>query len=327
METSNDTIAEQQKAVKDVPNINDAITETELIFQSAPDAMLKIDIDGQILKANTQASALFKYQQQELLTLNIAALIAMDIRHKHQDYIRKFFNQGSSSKLMGSNRGNLHGLDKYGNKLPVEITISLVKLEKGTFALAIIRDVREREDLINSLRAQLQKNQELLHISTINELTQAYNHKYFKDNLKQELLNAHKHNDKLSLMVMDIDFFKKVNDSYGHLVGDKILSEFAAKIMAVKRNCDIFCRVGGEEFTLILPQTNHQEAMVIAQRINDAIRTNHFNISNTHNIKITVSIGITSNLGHNDCPENMFQRADSALYQAKQNGRDMYTYL
>lgn len=210
-------------------SIEDSLVESEKIFQLAPDAIIKIDINGNLIKANLKACELFKYNLEELLNANISCLIEPNEHIQHDNYIRKFFQGNEKSKIMGASRGRLVALDKYGVEIPVEVTISLITLKKGTFALAIIRDVTEKEDLIGSLQRQLQENKKLLHLAIVDELTQTYNIRHFNETLEKEFYDFKRFGHDTSLMILDIDFFKKVNDKHGHIIGNEVLILFRKK--------------------------------------------------------------------------------------------------
>ncbi len=127
------------------------------------------------------------------------------------------------------------------------------------------------------------------------------------------------------VLIYDIDFFKKVNDTYGHLAGDLILKELSLRVKTILRDTDVFIRFGGEEFLILLPMTKTAGAMVIAKRILSITASETFLFQN-HKIDVTVSIGITSPL-KSDTIATLIARADEALYKAKTNGRNRIEYL
>ena len=130
--------------------------------------------------------------------------------------------------------------------------------------------------------------------------------------------------DPFSILMLDIDYFKKINDIYGHLAGDKALKEMANIVFKLIRQSDIFGRYGGEEFLIVLPSTKITGAMKLAQRIKDSVENNVVDFNN-QKIRFTVSIGATS-VGINDTYESLIARADEALYEAKAKGRNRIEY-
>jgi diguanylate cyclase (GGDEF)-like protein len=153
-------------------------------------------------------------------------------------------------------------------------------------------------------------------------LTGAFNKSYLMDSLTHEIARHTRCSRPLSLLLMDIDHFKKINDTHGHLVGDEVLREFSRRIQAAKRNDDLLCRYGGEEFTLILSETNLETASRIAETCRMAIDCKPFETSGGE-INVTVSIGAaTMPNGDSLDATALLELADVQLYRAKQSGRN-----
>ena len=126
----------------------------------------------------------------------------------------------------------------------------------------------------------------------------------------------------LSILVADIDHFKNVNDSYGHDAGDAVLKEFSKRFQQCTRGIDLACRLGGEEFLIIMPDTDSSHAYQIGERIRDCVATQAFDVNPGQKIHLTASVGLATLQGSNDTPDTMFKRADDALYAAKRRGRN-----
>ncbi|MFH1290104.1 MAG: GGDEF domain-containing protein, partial [Nanoarchaeota archaeon] len=156
----------------------------------------------------------------------------------------------------------------------------------------------------------------LYHIATHDEKTGLYNHIFFKDVFALELDKA-KRGKPLSLIIVDIDYFKKVNDSHGHLRADEVLKKLAKVLEKTVRKYDILARFGGEEFFIMLPNTKAARAKSIAERLRKAVNSNTF----LKKYKITISLGVTE-YKQRDNLSKMSKRADKALYQAKKSGRN-----
>lgn len=151
-------------------------------------------------------------------------------------------------------------------------------------------------------------------------LTGTYNRYKLNEFLKIEFEKSKRNHNIFSILILDIDYFKKINDTYGHFIGDKILIDFSQKIKKILRPYDIFSRIGGEEFIIFLPNTEHINALVLANRILNTIRNNAFT-EDSISISYSVSIGIA--FFENDINfEKILVRADKALYLAKNNGRN-----
>jgi len=182
------------------------------------------------------------------------------------------------------------------------------------FLYIIVYDVTE-------LAASEHENKRL---SVTDALTGSYNRRFFENRLKEEFDRHARYKRPLSIIVFDIDFFKQVNDTYGHLGRDFILKNFAEKIKNRVRSVDIFARYGGEEFCCLLPETCNEEAVKLGEAIRVLIEDSFFNYNNTI-IRITVSQGVAELLPDSDTPDIFFKRADMALYVSKETGRNKVT--
>ena len=157
-------------------------------------------------------------------------------------------------------------------------------------------------------------------------LTGLNNRRQMEIRLNQETSNSKRNNTPICCMMLDVDYFKKVNDTYGHAAGDIVLKKVSEIIKTEIRDYDIACRYGGEEFFIILPHTAINEASLVAQRLRKVIEDNKINIqassaANISHIKVTVSIGVCAFNNKMDANE-FVQKADKALYEAKTTGRN-----
>lgn len=184
----------------------------------------------------------------------------------------------------------------------------------------IIPNINEKnKDIENfvSISVDVTAKKELEKMATIDKLTNIYNRRMLDDFLKIEIERANRHNRDLSLIMIDIDYFKKVNDNFGHLVGDNLLSKIAELISGNLRNSDIFGRYGGEEFLIICTQTTKENAFVLAEKLRVLIKDFKFDEIGYK----TISLGI-SDFQKGDTVETLFKKADFALYEAKDKGRN-----
>lgn len=174
---------------------------------------------------------------------------------------------------------------------------------------------------VDSLRLELETTKVK---SMTDGLTGAYNRQSFDQTLAAMIERCRVMNTDLSLLMLDLDDFKKINDTYGHPVGDQVLVSFCQKCRNSIRGDDILARYGGEEFAIILPGANHKISLEKGRQICDAISSVRYTTSNSQNadyFSITVSIGVTV-LKKKDTAETIIDRADKALYQAKKNGKN-----
>ncbi len=162
----------------------------------------------------------------------------------------------------------------------------------------------------------------LLELATRDGLTDLYNHRTFYSILENEIVRAHRYKHSVSLLMLDIDHFKEVNDTYGHQTGDMVLSGLSKRLQHRMRSTDWACRYGGEEITVILTETDISMAEKIAEDLRIIIEEEPFDIDNGQSISITVSIGLTSYPVHAQDVPSLVSNADTALYKAKESGRN-----
>jgi diguanylate cyclase (GGDEF)-like protein len=164
-------------------------------------------------------------------------------------------------------------------------------------------------------------HEEIYRLMTVDGLTQAYNRRYFNEALEREFNRAQRYQRVLSLIAFDIDHFKDINDTHGHLAGDNVLRQLAMAVKTRLRREDVFARTGGEEFGVLLPEIPLDGAMVTAEkvrRIVEAMLVRHEQID----IRCTVSLGVSALQGDETSGELLYKRADERLYEAKQGGRN-----
>lgn len=165
--------------------------------------------------------------------------------------------------------------------------------------------------------------QESVSMAVVDSLTRLYNRHYLDTHLKNLVRQAGEQGRAMSVMIMDMDHFKSVNDTYGHNVGDEVLQQLAAIIMNTIRSADLAARYGGEEFVILMPETDAARAIEAAERLRKNVEMTPFIISHAEGqIKKTVSIGFAT-MKADDTPESLLKRADVALYEAKNGGRNM----
>lgn len=189
----------------------------------------------------------------------------------------------------------------------------------GYFLLSIMFSILCTYNLDKYMRLDFVNRQCLIECSTRDPLTNAYNRLKFNESLISQIELAKRYGNTFSLIMFDIDHFKKLNDENGHIFGDKVLIEITGLVKAYIREVDIFARWGGEEFVILLPQTNCSEASALAERLRKVI----FKESSKKSIMITCSFGVTSFSGDRDDIHSLMNRVDMALYRAKKNGRNM----
>ncbi len=164
-------------------------------------------------------------------------------------------------------------------------------------------------------------HEEIYRLTTIDGLTQVYNKRYFLETIEREMGRAQRYRRDLSLIMFDIDHFKKINDTYGHLAGDYVLKQLAAVIKSRIRREDILSRYGGEEFSIILPEIDTYNALQFAEKIRRLTEKSLFRFEDTE-IPVTISIGVAALLPDVTDPTEFVKLADEKLYEAKEKGRN-----
>ena len=159
------------------------------------------------------------------------------------------------------------------------------------------------------------------YMSVTDPLTGLYNRRHFEDCVEREFLRSKRYKNSLSFAIIDIDFFKKINDTYGHSCGDFVLKEVAYKILQTFRKTDMVFRYGGEEFTVIITETPMEKAVIPLERLKKAICESEF-LYHGQIIKLSVSIGLSEINDNIQTVHELFESADKALYEAKKNGRN-----
>ena len=205
---------------------------------------------------------------------------------------------------------------------PLDYKLFQVLLSRITKALYNVKKNKEYEEHLEELVKQ--KSQELIALANKDPLTNLYNRRYFNETSSLLFNLSKREKSNLTTLMIDIDYFKAINDTYGHLTGDKVLKNMADNLLQIIRETDVAIRFGGEEFIILLPNTALQGAKSIAQKICKTIaKEKIMSLNDNTSFQYTVSIGITICDCENDIDiDNLIQRSDEALYRAKNAGRN-----
>jgi len=199
----------------------------------------------------------------------------------------------------------------------------------------IMRPV-ERNELLARVRTQVRRQRyavelrrsvtNTLALAVTDELTGLYNRRYFDRHLALMLDKAREQERDMAVMLIDMDFFKAVNDTHGHDIGDGVLREFAQRLRRNIRGVDLACRFGGEEFVVLMPDTDFRQAQGVAERVRMSVAERPFELGAGLPLPVTVSVGVALNESDADSPEMILKRADVALYRAKREGRNRVVF-
>ncbi len=194
----------------------------------------------------------------------------------------------------------------------------------------------ERNELSARVRTQIRRHRYAMELresvnntmamAVTDDMTGLYNRRYFDRHLGVMLSKAQAQSRDMALMILDIDHFKSVNDTHGHDIGDAVLREFAGRLRRNIRGIDLACRFGGEEFVVLMPDTDYRQAEMVAERVRQSISERYFEVPSGRPLSITVSVGVSLNESALDTPETMIKRADVALYRAKRQGRNRVVF-
>ena len=173
---------------------------------------------------------------------------------------------------------------------------------------------------LSGLDAEAKYHEEIYRMTIVDGLTQIHNKRYLFEALEKELIRARRYDRQLSLLIFDIDYFKNINDQYGHLAGDHVLRELARIVQERIRRDEVFARYGGEEFVIVLPETPLAGGVALAENLRGRVETHPFSFQGER-IPVTISVGCAM-LAEEKAAADLIQRADDKLYEAKRGGRN-----
>jgi diguanylate cyclase (GGDEF)-like protein/PAS domain S-box-containing protein len=286
------------------------------VLDSSSDAILLFDQNMNVLRANEGASRLFGYSERELVKMALNDFIPPRFHARHHQYVADF-SSGRNRSLRNDNPQRMIAQSRDGEEIPVSISIVSKHAEGQTLYAATIRDAREMEAQLNSLRSAAERD----------PLTGTYNRRALTQ--RAEELNDHnrRQHDSYAVLALDIDFFKKINDNYGHATGDLVLQAFARLCLRQlrggdQRDGDQLYRTGGEEFIIVSPGNSLEGATKLAQRICDATFHTPFMVGLESGLQLSCSIGVTLHTSPEERFAEALNRADEHLYEAKHRGRN-----
>lgn len=293
-------------------NNNQFVTTSENLLpfiESLPDAVVIVNADHKIALVNSKAGDMFGYPIDTLKGADLLTIIPELHRKKHRQNVDTYF-QKPINRPMGAQK-RFSGVRADGTEVPVDIMINQITLDGVNVAMALVRDVTYQRELEDRLTRE----------SLTDEMTGFYNRKYFKVRLEAQRSGFLRSGLPTSLIMFDFDHFKRINDQFGHAGGDTVLVNVAGMIQKELRPLDVACRIGGEEFAIILPHTDLQSAVAFAERIRQRIERMIFRVDEQQ-FHATVTLGVATFLSMDRSSEALMKRADDALYAGKAAGRN-----
>ncbi len=283
------------------------------IIHHAMDGIITIAETGEIQGFNPAAEQVFGYTQTEVLGKDVRMLLPETTRREYDSYATRHRHAGDA--ILGVRGREVVAMRKNGEQFPMELSASEMMIKGQRYFVGIVRDVTERK----------QVEQKITHLAHHDYLTALPNRALFLDNLEHAIPLARRGHYKVAILFLDLDGFKRVNDTLGHDAGDLLLKEVARRLKGLVRNSDTVARIGGDEFTFILNNIGEDgNAAAVAQKIIGAL-------SAPVDIKgqachIGGSIGIAVYPDDSKNYDTLLTQADEAMYLAKQSGKNTYKF-
>jgi diguanylate cyclase (GGDEF)-like protein/PAS domain S-box-containing protein len=301
------------QAVKSEAAIRRSEERFRLLIENAPDAIY-VHADARFIYLNHAAVNLFGAETADQL---IGSSLIDRYHPDYQGMIRERLHD------LYEERKKLPIVEQFylrldGSSVPVEAHAIPITYSDKSAALTFVRNITDRKQAEKALRESEKRYREL---SIVDHLTQLYNSRHFYDQLKMEIDRAVRYKQPLTLLLLDLDDFKRFNDTYGHIEGDHVLSRLGQVVKRCLRQTDSAYRYGGEEFVILLPMTTEKDGVVTAERIRTEFKGELFLPAPGQEVFVTVSIG----LAQYELQEGMnafVNRVDQLMYQGKKNGKD-----
>ncbi len=292
--------------------------------------MIMVDRGGSIVHANHEAEKLFGYSTGRLVGQSIEMLVPIKKRADHPAHRKNYINKPTARRMGGL---DLLAQNIQGKVFPVEVRLNPIDTPDGIVVLCSIIDLTERKNSENMILEQAKQlkaaNALLAEQATTDSLTKLANRRSMSDRLETLLRLSRRNGRPISVLLADIDHFKKYNDDLGHRAGDGALITVAQTLKNTARGTDFVARYGGEEFAILLPETDHHEALVAGEKFRSTVEA----ISGLER-NVTISLGATTLKIEHDSSfdvemiENkLIEQADQALYYSKKSGRNRITHF
>lgn len=281
-------------------------TKFNLIFDNIYDLayvteFTKDGVPKNFIEVNNMALKILGYSKGEFLKLNHINIINKS-KEDIIEMMKLLFEKGTMTYFAEIKT-------KDGKIIPFEVTSRIYKIPgQLPIGVCIAREISDRIKIENELKR----------LSEVDSLTGAYNRNKYEEIIEKEIKRAKRHNYPLSAIMFDVDFFKEINDKYGHIIGDEVLKDLVLLITKNIRNDDYLIRWGGEEFLIITPYASSENAYLLAEKMRVITENNYFS---SEGVRITLSFGISTFI-KNESETSFIKKADDALYKAKNSGRN-----
>ncbi len=297
------------------------------VLEAAPDALVIVNEGGAIVDLNEATAQLFGYERAELLGQPVETLVPERFRARHVAD-RERYQRHPARRPIGAGP-EFRGLRKDGSEFPVEINLSPLDAAGSTLVIAAVRDVADRRQA-EAERLDLMRERELYaeisRLAQHDALTGLPNRALLYDRLGSAIASARRHQQRLAVLFLDLDRFKHVNDSLGHLTGDRLVESVAERVTGSVRSTDTVSRDGGDEFVILLSEArDRDDVAATASKIMDAVTGSHR--AGKHELHVTASMGIAMYPDDGGDADTLIKNADTAMFHAKDNGRNNFQFF
>jgi diguanylate cyclase (GGDEF)-like protein/PAS domain S-box-containing protein len=283
-----------------------------------PDGLMVLDEDFRVIDWNQAVVSLWAIERSDLMGVPVAEVIPSwpEVMKRTADAQQPDIQR--TTLVPGEGPGEARYMD---------IEVRRFAMEPGRADGWIVlfhdaTDMRQTEISLQEANQRLEAlNQVLLRQAIHDGLTGLFNRSYLDDSLPREIARCLRDGSSIALLILDVDHFKTINDTFGHDAGDQVLRSVAELVRGMVRAGDLPCRFGGDEIVAVMPGANEEEAILVAERIRERVGGEHFS-SSAGEISVTVSIGVSVFPAHGDTAADLFRAADRALYEAKDGGRN-----
>ena len=291
--------------------LKDTAAHTQAILDNMAEGVITIDSRGLIESFNQAACTVFGYSVEEVIGRNVSMLMP-EPHHTHHDSYLAHYNRTGEARMVGIPR-EVEGMRNDGSIFPMNLSVSKITRAGHTTFIGLVRDLSEHQQDVEEIRR----------LAFYDPLTGLPNRRLLLDRLSQAMLTSARSGLHGALMFLDLDHFKRINDKYGHAVGDQALIAVANALQASARDTDQVSRFGGEEFLILMPEAHtERDGVPLAERLRAAIAELKLTGPAGEVITLTASFGVSGWLASDKDREHVLRRADNALYEAKDQGRD-----
>lgn len=300
----------ERSLLKVEEQLSDETARWRLLLEQSSDGIVILDLSGGVFEANKRFADMLGYTMEEASKIHVWDWDAAYTKEQILEMLQTVDDSGSHFETRHRR--------KDGRVIDVELSTNGSVYQGEKLIFCICRDITERKKAEDSLRESEKKYREL---SIVDGLTQLYNSRHFHNQLKMEVDRVNRYGQPLTLMLLDLDDFKRFNDTYGHVEGDQVLWRLGQVIKRCLRQTDSGYRYGGEEFTLLLPMTTCANGTITAERLRSEFKKEIFTPLSGVGVHMTLSVGV-GQYKQDEELNDFVHRVDQLMYRVKKSGKD-----